>query len=233
MPIRRKHGGVRDRVLESRHVIGLFVLILLFSGLFFALGFVMGKSQFDGTVSANRQPKNGVLDAFEAPKPLSGKHGNGNADGISKQTPPPPPPAQVTSDPKDSANPVWGQHDFDNAPRNNDRLSPVAAPSVAIQKTSPASVKNTAVAVSARGKSTSAPFIPTGAYTLQVAALKSQADALDLATRLQKQKFPAFVLSPQSDKFYRVQVGPYENQKAADAAKKGLDGAGFKAIVKH
>ena len=54
-----------------------------------------------------------------------------------------------------------------------------------------------------------------------------------LATALQKKKFPAFVVSPQADKYYRVQVGPYADPKAADAAKKGLEDAGFKAIVKH
>jgi cell division septation protein DedD len=56
---------------------------------------------------------------------------------------------------------------------------------------------------------------------------------MELATRLQKKKFPAFVLSPRGDKYFRVQVGPYADQKAADAARKGLEGAGFKAIVKH
>ena len=80
---------------------------------------------------------------------------------------------------------------------------------------------------------TNAPLIPGGAYTLQVAALTKEAEALDLATRLQKKNFPAFVLSRQSDKYYRVQVGPYTDLKAADAARKGLEDAGFKAIVKH
>jgi DedD protein len=82
-------------------------------------------------------------------------------------------------------------------------------------------------------KSPSPPLIPGGAYTLQVAALTKEADALELASRLQKKKFPAFVLSPQADKYYHVQVGPYADPKAADAARKGLEGAGFKAIVKH
>jgi cell division septation protein DedD len=78
-----------------------------------------------------------------------------------------------------------------------------------------------------------APAGPVGAYTLQVAAVRKEADALELATRLQHMKFPAFVLSPRGDKYYRVQVGPYADQKNADAARKGLEGAGFKAIVKH
>jgi cell division septation protein DedD len=56
---------------------------------------------------------------------------------------------------------------------------------------------------------------------------------MSLASHLQKKKFPAFVISPQGDKYYRVQVGPYADQKSADAARKGLEGAGFKAIVKH
>jgi cell division protein FtsN len=50
---------------------------------------------------------------------------------------------------------------------------------------------------------------------------------------LQRKRFPAFVVSPQADKYYHVQVGPYADQKSADAAKKGLEGAGFKAIVRH
>ena len=66
-----------------------------------------------------------------------------------------------------------------------------------------------------------------------MAALTKEADALDLATRLQKKNFPAFVVSPRGDRYYRVQVGPYADVKAADAAKKGLEDAGFKAIVKH
>jgi cell division septation protein DedD len=78
-----------------------------------------------------------------------------------------------------------------------------------------------------------APLIPGGAYSLQVAALRKESDAFDLATRLQKKKFPAYVLSRRADKYYRVQVGPYADQKSADTAKKDLEGAGFKAIVKH
>ena len=75
--------------------------------------------------------------------------------------------------------------------------------------------------------------MPAGTYTLQVAALTKEGDALDLAKQLQKKKFPAFVLSPQTDKYYRVQVGPYVDKASADSARKGLEGAGFKAIVKH
>lgn len=69
---------------------------------------------------------------------------------------------------------------------------------------------------------------------LQVAAVTRQDDALDIAGRLQKKHYPAFVQTPQKDKFYRVQVGPLKDQKSAETIKKGLEGEGFKAFyVKH
>jgi len=77
---------------------------------------------------------------------------------------------------------------------------------------------------------TNAPLIPNGALVLQVAALTKQDDALSIASSLQKKHFAAYVQIPQKDKFYRVQVGPFKEKKAADAAKKGLESAGFKAF---
>src|SRR5258707_11989062 len=53
--------GVGERVLESRHVIGLFLLMLVFSGVFFALGYVMGRNQYDGQVRA----ASNSIDIFE------------------------------------------------------------------------------------------------------------------------------------------------------------------------
>jgi len=58
-------------------------------------------------------------------------------------------------------------------------------------------------------------------------------DALAMADALQQKRFPAFVVTPTSDNFYRVQVGPYSDQKAAESAKSALDHAGFKAIIKR
>src|SRR5260370_7260521 len=48
-------GGGRkgERTLEGRHVVGLFMLMLVFSGVFFTLGFVMGRSQYDSDVRAS------------------------------------------------------------------------------------------------------------------------------------------------------------------------------------
>ena len=82
-------------------------------------------------------------------------------------------------------------------------------------------------------KSVSPPPIPPGATVLQVAALARQADALALAQALQQKKFPAFVLTPGADHFYRVQVGPYADAQSANLARQKLESQGFKAITRR
>ncbi|PYT53028.1 MAG: hypothetical protein DMG43_10110 [Acidobacteria bacterium] len=203
-----KRGGAGERVLEGRHVIGLFMLMMLFSGVFFTLGYVMGRNQYDGQVRAATDLR-GKPQPPISPKP----------DVVPKRTNNSAP----TEPPTDTAAPPNSDWEFYHAGENSAHKSaPVLVRTPAPPKT-----------FSGSSKSLNAPLIPGGAYTLQVAALTREADALELATRLQKRKFPAFVVSPQTDKYYRVQVGPYSDQKAAEAARKGLEGAGFKAIVKH
>jgi septal ring-binding cell division protein DamX len=216
-----KRGGGGDRVLESRHVIGLFLVMMLFSAGFFTLGYLMARDQYSGQVrAASNSSSSSDVEPIAKPEKPS-KHAKAA------------PPADA---PTDAAVPTNTDWEFYNAGKNkqtDDRLKPL--PAAPVQKLTPTPVKNVAPPKPnpALPKSANAPLIPGGAYTLQVAALTKEADALDLAKRLQAKKFPAFVLSPQSDKYFRVQVGPYADQKAAELARKGLEGAGFKAIVKH
>ena len=210
-------------MLEGRHVIGLFMLMMLFSGVFFTLGYVMGRNQYDGQVRAATDLR-GKPQPPISPKP----------DVVPKRTNNSAP----TEPPTDTAAPPNSDWEFYHAGENRkteDHLKPIAPASGPAHKSAPVLVRTPAPpkTFSGSSKSLNAPLIPGGAYTLQVAALTREADALELATRLQKRKFPAFVVSPQTDKYYRVQVGPYSDQKAAEAARKGLEGAGFKAIVKH
>ena len=167
-------------MLESKHVIGLFLLMLVFSGVFFSLGYVMGRNQYDGRVSAENNNAVGRLDPGPAARP----------DVAPKKTAAPP----AESADSDPATP---------AP---------SGPPWKFEENSKAAAK-------------SEPHL---------AALAQQDDALALAGSLQKRHFAAYVQTPQRDKFYRVQVGPFKDQKSADAAKKGLESAGFKAFyVKH
>jgi len=220
--------GAGERVLESRHVIGLFLLMLLFSGVFFTLGYVMGRGQYDGQVRAATTSHSALDDAV--------KQNPGPKRSSAKSQPADQPPADTAVPAPPSSD--WEFAKAGQPKKGEDHLQP--AESVPARKTLPAVAKSDSPskAMPAASKSTSAtkttatPANP-GGYTLQVAALTRESDALDLALRLQKKKFPASVLSPQADKYFRVQVGPYPDQKSADAAKKGLEAAGFKAFVKH
>jgi cell division septation protein DedD len=82
-------------------------------------------------------------------------------------------------------------------------------------------------------KSVSPPLVPRGAVVLQVAAMARQPDAVALAQALQQKKFPAFVLPPGADRYYRVQVGPYTDAQSADLARQKLESQGFKAITRR
>ena len=210
-------------MLESRHVIGLFLVMMLFSAGFFTLGYRMGRDQYGGEVRA-------ATDFFKKPAISVSPR----TDASSKRTNKPAPAATPT----DTAAPPNSDWEFYHAGENQkteDHLKPVASVAAPLRKNAPVLVKTTAPPRTSGGsaKAPNTPLIQGGAYTLQVAALKKEAVALELAARLQKKKFPAFVLSPQGDKYYRVQVGPYADPQAADTARKGLEGAGFKAIVKH
>jgi septal ring-binding cell division protein DamX len=218
-----KRGGAGERVLESRHVIGLFMLMLLFSGVFFTLGYVMGRNEYDGQVRA-------ATDFFRKPSISVPPKADVNPKRTSN-----PAPATAPTDTPAPPNSDWEFYHAGDNKKTEDRLKTAAPAPTATHKSEPMLVKTTAAPRTAGGpaKSSSGALIQGGAYTLQVAAVKKEADALELAKSLQKKKFPAFVLSPQTDKYYRVLVGPYADPKAADAARKGLEGAGFKAFVKH
>jgi cell division septation protein DedD len=163
---RRGSRGV-DRVLESRHLIGLFVGVVILCAVFFSLGYVMGRSQYAAAVQAAYAPGRGVVVATDREK-LS--------------------PREITPAPAGD----WDIY----ANKNNNQL----------EKPAPAA---------------------------KVAAVMRQGDALAMADALQRKKFPSFVVAPSTDNFYRVQVGPYPDEHAADNAKSALDRAGFKAIVKR
>ena len=107
----------------------------------------------------------------------------------------------------------------------------VAAPSSGSAAAKPPASSASAKGVAAAGLK--APEIPHGSIVLQVAANRNESDALGLAKLLQDKGYPAFVLTPSTDDWYRVQVGPFADAKSADQAKAGLAKEGFKAIVKR
>jgi cell division septation protein DedD len=219
MASRGNRGGAGERVLESKHVIGLFMLMLVFSGVFFALGYVMGRNQYDGQVRAASNPR-ATPDPVIAPKADANYRRSNSKPNVSD------PSSEVNTQPDSD----WGFYNAGKTSPDDTLKPPAATPASASSAVS--NGKNAPHTAAFSSKSPSGQQVP-GGYTVQVAALRREVDAHSVAETLQRKKFPAFVVAPQTDKYFHVQVGPYPDQKSAEAAKKGLESAGFKAIVKH
>lgn len=218
--------GAGERVLESRHVIGLFLLMLVFSGVFFALGYVMGRNQYDGQVRAATNGMGSAEPLLSAKPDVAPKKTTVQPNNSADSDP-------ATSTTSDS---TWNFYDNPKSAKVPPHLEPVpkTSPTPPISKQVNArSSAPPAVAprMPVERNVASSPSIPNGAIVLQVAALARQDDALALAGSLQRKHFSAYVQPPHKDKYYRVQVGPFKDQKSADAAKKGLESAGFKAFA--
>jgi cell division septation protein DedD len=213
-----------DLVLESRHLVGLFLLLVVVFGVVFTLGYMLGRSQYDTKLRAAV----GAPTDADAPADPAVSNSTGSMPG-GENLPP-----QKKSD--------WDFYHSGEPKKSEDHLQPPPAPapyakSVMASKPTPEVKPSTAPAKPAKpGKSSAAvgaPLIPNGAVMLQVAAVERQGDALALAQALQGKKFPAFVVPPKTDKYYRVQVGPYANTQAVTSARHDLEANGFKPIVKH
>ena len=197
-------------VLESRHLVGLFLLLTVIFGIVFTLGYLLGRSQYDTQLRA------------------ATAHAQDSGDGSAADRASPP-----EKTPKAPPGSDWSFYHSSDPKPANDHLVPAPAASHAPSSSATSSShsaaaptakppKPAASAPASQPKATPAaapapktiPAIPKGAIVLQVAALVKESDALELAQVLQQKKFPAFVLGPgAADKYYRVQVGPY-----ADAA---------------
>lgn len=210
-----KRGG-SDRVLESRHLVGLFLGVVLLCGVFFTLGYVMGRTQYGGSVRAE-----GPVPVVAPSRPSPAK---------AKDMPPLPAPANTEWDfyaKKDNSH-------MEPAPKST-APAPAAIPAVVTksQGAPPAATARSVAAAAKPSASYQPPRFPKGAIVLQVAALKREGDALKMADEIQQKRYPAFVIMLPSDGLYHIQVGPYGDEKSAENAKRTLEQIGFKSIIKR
>ena len=245
-----KNGG--DFVLESRHLVGLFMLLVVIFGVVFTLGYLLGRSQYDARLRAavgpppDSDPPAASSAIKSKGKPQSA--GTGSTGSTPKEVAAPP---QRNSD--------WDFYHSAEPKTAEDHLQPAKKSVAPMQSASPlprqpADAKPAVLAGEGRssgasGKSAAvpskpaappnnstppgAPLVANGAIMLQVAAVIREGDAMALAQALQQKKFPAFVITPGSDKYYRVQVGPYADTLSATNARHDLEANGFKSIVKR
>jgi DedD protein len=206
-----KRGG-GERVLESRHLVGLFLGVVLLCGVFFTLGYVMGRNQFGGSVHAESAIRN-----------------TPSSSAKSKAAEPAP------------TAPDW---DFYDKNKDTRHLEPPAAavkappassapPKPSANASTPAAAAKPSTIDAKAASRPQQPAIPKASIVLQIAALRRQGDALEMAEAIQQKRFPCFVATPSADNYYRVQVGPYQDIVSAESAKRALEQLGFKPIIKR
>lgn len=207
-----------ERVLETRHLIGLFLVVVVLCCVFFTLGYVMGRTEYGPSFRAaaaeiTREVSPGRAHPSTPPAAPNVSGGTAASGAPSSEW-------DFYSTKKPDAKPELSKPSSSPAKP----ATPVAAPPAASPKPAAAGAK------SARYQP---PRIPRGAIVLQLAALTRESDALAMADALQQKQFPAFVVTPTADNLYRIQVGPYADLQSADLAKRSLEREGFKAILKR
>src|ERR1700675_3663500 len=209
MSSREKKGG-GDFVLESRHLVGLFLLLVVIFGVVFTLGYLMGRSQYDSGLRAaiGKPPGDDPPPAAPAIKSRAKSQHQDTGDPADPQK-------NSDWDFYHSAEPKTTEDHLQPVKKTVAPTQPVAAKPAAASPKPATPPKNSAPA--------GAPLVANGAIMLQVAAVQREGDAMALAQALQQKKFPAFVITPGTDKYYRVQVGPYPDTQSATSARQDLE----------
>lgn len=75
--------------------------------------------------------------------------------------------------------------------------------------------------------------IPGSGYMVQIAAVSKKEDADALVDALRRKQYPVFVTSLPGDKLFHVQIGPFANNKDAEAMRSRLMADGYNPILKR
>lgn len=204
--------GQSDITLGGSHLAGIFLGVVVLCGIFFALGYVMGRNGSPGLLPAVTGSKSSPV----------------NADG------------ELNSGKGAPASTGWDFYPRTSASGKRLDATPgltPAKPVTAMPKPAPRAPRGP-IAMQPRPKHLRIvrrpPTLAGGrpGISLQIAAMRDRTDALALAGFLKKKGYPAFAWGPGHDRLFRVQVGPYRDAKSAEAARRHLQHEGFRSILK-
>jgi DedD protein len=200
----------REPLSWKGHAFTLFIFtgIVVLCSIFFILGMLAGRAQAQKISS--QSPTAAPLavpntDTAAAPAEDEPEFTFDSAvanDSPPAVQPPPEPPRETPAKPEAKAKPI-----AESRPQSKSKPDPAAAPAA-----------------------------KTGtAFNYQVGAVRKSADAERLLKEVRKKGFRAFILAPAPkvpNPFYRVQVGPFVDAADGQAAKKKLESAGYKPILR-
>jgi cell division septation protein DedD len=222
-------------------LLGLFFLLAAICGVFFSIGYSLGKST--GREQAlNDQPGTAVTE------PAASTSGSSQSKpsavvAVKAEAAPAPPEQSATSNPQSNLTfykAVQQSGDGAQLPAKETSsavsTSPAAAPeSAAVMTAKSVTSPGAAASSPAPPGSHPAPVTGPGTIVVQIAAISREDDAVALAGALRKKNYNVFVVNNPvtNDKLYHVQVGPFTSLQDAEAMRLKLTGEGYNPIVKR
>jgi len=230
--------------LGAGKLAGLFFLLAAICGVFFSIGYSLGKSS-GHEQALNDQPAqvNASSDSVQA---SSGSGESKPSAAVAAK----PDAAAPASDDTNAANPQSNLTFYKAVQQNDNGAQPVAAASqpapaasrdqkvVAAAAPAPSPAVSTTAATTARSPeviSHTSPVTGPGTIVVQIAAVSREDNAVALAGALRKKNYNVFVVNNPitNDKFYHVQVGPFSSVADAEATKAKLVAEGYNPIIKR
>jgi DedD protein len=206
--------------LGTAKLLGLFFGLVMVCAVFFALGYTLGRKADVG------------LAATSAAVPLPVTAGGSKpANSAASQTPM----TFYKAVEQQNANPQLTPASADAGTTGGSASQTSAGPASASSGASGAGSSSGSQPQAAQNGNASDAMvaIPGPGYFVQVAAVSKQDDADALVDALKKKEYPAFVASgAATDKLFRVQVGPFNDIKEAEAMRSRLVNDGYNPILK-
>ena len=222
--------------IDYRHLAFFFLGAVCVCAVFFSLGFVVGRAQaFETALKDQEDPKSTAAGAAgDQPVP-----GSTLAAAGKEESPVVTESARKADDATHNQPRADYRKDLDfysavkeqKVDQNFHPESPKPSKTVASEKKPKAESESRSVPPVARNGGSR-----PGPTSLQVAALKSSAEADRLAKALRSKGYPVFIVNPAKDdasKLIRVQIGPYTSEAEATKVKARLGTDGYTAISKH
>jgi cell division protein FtsN len=222
--------------IDYRHLAFFFLGAVCICAVFFALGFVVGRAQAVETALKDQEeqksPANGVISPASGPA-------NALPAGKDSETSLGTAAGSKVEDENPGTSGVDYRKDLDfysavkepNVDQNFHPEPPKPRKSTANEKQPKEQAESRSASSSVRNGDSR-----TGGVSLQVAALKSAAEANRLAKTLKSKGYPVFIVNPGKDdptKLIRVQIGPYTSDAEAAKIKTRLGTEGYTAISKR
>ena len=205
-----KNDRPGELVLENRHLLLTFFAVVALCGIFFALGYIVGRNTL--SPSANAAPTETTAAASAKPSPMP------PAAYLNRE-------AQETTpaeEPSASGTDLSFYQSVEQSPEA--KLAPPDSPATppTSEPAPPAPVPSEPVLQQ-----------PPAGILVQVSALGRREDADTLVQLLKERNLPVLVMAGTNDPFFHVMVGPYQKEDEAQRVKKLLEGDGFRPFLKR